>query len=161
RYRPGPRATPQVALTPDEFWLYCRKNRSEFNAQSLPVAVEAFLPEVEKRIKSGKLKVSEKELKALFNKYKDREKDPENPKPGFMIPQKIEVEWIAADLDSPYYKGLADFVLAATKARLPILWEERLFAGYETIPPKHVFDPKNRDFRAKPFKEGDPLPKWT
>jgi hypothetical protein len=143
-YRPSANAKPAAASTPEQLWQFYQKNRSEFDAEALPIPVEPFVAQVEQRIKSGKLKApTQEELKALFNKYKNKEKDPESAQPGFKIPKRVEIQWVTADPDSPRYKALASFVVAATERWFPSGWKVRLLKEHEFA------------------RTNNSLPKWT
>jgi hypothetical protein len=88
-------------ISPYEFWEYYRRNRTEASVRLLDVPVEHFLTEV-------KEKPSEKELRDLFTKYQDEEYDPAKIVPGFKLPRRAKVEWIAASTNSEYYKKEAE-----------------------------------------------------
>ena len=87
-------------ITPAEFWNYYKDMRTSVEVGLLPVRVEDFVSQV-------KEKPTEDELKALYDKYKDGDYNPESSQPGFKRPERIQLEWVSADVDSPYYKKLA------------------------------------------------------
>jgi hypothetical protein len=134
-YQPGVRAAPAVTMTPDQFWQYYEKNRSEFTAWSLPIAVEAFVDQVRTP--------SDQELHKFFEKYKSIARDPEIATPGLKIPEKVEIQWVCADPEAPQIKGLVAFVAAVTRARMGIAWEASLADRYDGEKYKY------------------PLPSWT
>ncbi len=108
-YEPGGIDRVAAPVTPAEFWNFYKDNCTSVEAALLPVRVEDFVSQV-------KQKPTEAELKALYDKYKDRDYDPESPEPGFKRPHRIQLEWVSASADSPFYKQLAadSFSLAET-----------------------------------------------
>src|SRR5581483_615629 len=55
---------------------------------------------------------TEDELKKLFDKYKSQEARPDSDQPGFREPRRIQVEWVAASPEAPFYQKAADQLLA-------------------------------------------------
>jgi hypothetical protein len=76
-------------ITPAERWEYFCQLRKQASVELIPVEVEQFLDQVKAP--------SEEELKALFEKYKDKLPNPSSPEPGFRIPHKIDVQYFKAD----------------------------------------------------------------
>ncbi len=139
-YRPGPFTRPVTAITPDQFWEFFKEKRAEFQVDVLPVPVEGFLDKVTR-------KPTEKELRALFDASKNREKDPESDKPGFKHLQRVEIKWLTGDPESEkyhktkeykdviahtpdYYKLLASIAATPGQLRLKGL-DLDLYAEYE------------------------------
>src|SRR5260370_19281954 len=84
--------------TPYEFWQFYKENRTENTLAVLPIPArhKDFLAQVGQP--------SEKDLKDLFEKHKDREHQAGSPDPGFKGPPRIEVEWVSAKADSEHYR---------------------------------------------------------
>jgi hypothetical protein len=76
-------------ITPAERWEYFCQLRKQASVELIPVEVEQFLEQVKDP--------SEEELKALFEKYKDKLPNPSSPEPGFRIPHKIDVQYFKAE----------------------------------------------------------------
>ncbi|MGA2798063.1 MAG: hypothetical protein ABSE63_10815 [Thermoguttaceae bacterium] len=76
-------------ITPAERWEYFCQLRKQASVELIAVEVEQFLDQVKAP--------SEEELKALFEKYKDKLPDPSSPEPGFRIPHKIDVQYFKAE----------------------------------------------------------------
>jgi hypothetical protein len=132
-YEPG-RTLSQVPVpvTPQELWQFYRKSRTEVNVQVLPVAVADFLPRV-------KEKPTEEELRTLYDQHKDLEYAPYQETPGFKLPHRIKLQWIAAAPDAAYYrKALHDWFLSltATTASNPVLamaLSSPIFTEYQNL----------------------------
>ncbi|HEX5269046.1 MAG TPA: hypothetical protein VFW33_01100, partial [Gemmataceae bacterium] len=99
--------------TPDEFWDYYKDNLTTLKATFLKLPVKQFIAEV-------KAQPSQQELEDLYRRYKSDEPNPERPTPGFKVPRKVKVEWVAADPESPHYREAADKVLPALGASGPL-----------------------------------------
>lgn len=101
--------------TPYEFWQYYKENRTENEVAVLPIPVrnKEFLAQVGQP--------TEKDLKDLFEKYKDIEYQAGSELPGFKIPPKIEVEWVSAKADSEQYRNQAERFAALTKAGFQVM----------------------------------------
>jgi hypothetical protein len=76
-------------ITPAQRWDYFCRLRREASVGLIPVEVEQYLAQVKDP--------SEEELKALFEKYKDKLPSPISPEPGFRTPHKIDVQYFKAD----------------------------------------------------------------
>jgi hypothetical protein len=135
-YRPGQGLKPEVPVTLDQAWEYYKEKRSEFNVDILPIPVEAFLGQVKET-------PTDAELKELFNKYKNQEKDPASATPGFKQSRRVQVAWITGDPASPFYKGMGAFIAQMTRATFPLGWLARL---------QQEYDDKKSDYK---------LPSWT
>jgi hypothetical protein len=106
---------PTTWATPYEFWQFYKENRTESTLAVLPIPVrnKDFLAQVGQP--------SEKDLKELFEKYKDQEYHAGSPEPGFKIPPRIEVEWISARADSEHYRREAARTAALIQAGFQVL----------------------------------------
>lgn len=87
-------------ITPDEFWSYYKDNLTRLDIRLFPVKAEDFLAQVKEQ-------PTDKELRDLYAKNKDREYSPDSKEPGFKLPRRVQVEWISGKSDSPYYKKAA------------------------------------------------------
>lgn len=105
-FDPGGYTQVPAYITPDEFWAYFRKNRTELNLAVLPIPISKFVAEV-------KEKPTEEELKALFDKHKEEEYAPFKETPGFKQPRRVKVEWIEASPESKHYQQEAQKFLTA------------------------------------------------
>ena len=76
-------------ITPAERWEYFCQLRKQASVELIPVEVEQFLDQVKDP--------SEEDLKALFEKDKDKLPNPASPEPGFRTPHKIDVQYFKAD----------------------------------------------------------------
>jgi hypothetical protein len=84
-------------ITPEEFWGFFKENQTRIEVRLMPVKAEDFLDKVTD-------KPTEKELKDLFTKGQNQEYLPEAKDPGFKQARRVQVEWVAAKWDSPFYK---------------------------------------------------------
>jgi hypothetical protein len=112
------RSDPTSAVTwatPYEFWQFYKENRTENEIAALPIPVrnKDFLAQVGQP--------SEKDLKELFEKYKDVEYQEGSPDPGFKVPPRIEVEWVSAKADSDLYRKEAARVASLTQVGFQVL----------------------------------------
>jgi hypothetical protein len=89
------------AVTPYESWQFFRTQRTESEIALLPISVKSkdFLAEAGKP--------TDDELKKLYEQYKLFEPVPSLPTFGFKQPERIEVEWVNARADSPWYQEQA------------------------------------------------------
>lgn len=94
-----PRPEVRMTLSPAMMWDYYQKNRSEFDVALLPIQVEDYLKKVEAPTQT--------ELENFFQKYQSKLFDPTSDTPGFAIPAKAKIAYVAADPTSPYFKKLA------------------------------------------------------
>jgi hypothetical protein len=101
-YRPGLGNKPEYPLTPDQFWQYFKEKCSAMDVEVLPIPVEAFLSKV-------KGEPTERELRAIFQRGKDREKDPASDQPAFRRPRRVQIAWVTADANSPEYRKSARY----------------------------------------------------
>jgi hypothetical protein len=98
-----------IELTPQESWNLFKDARTAVRVGLIDIPVKDFVAEVE-------TSPSEDVLKKLFDKYKADEPAPDRDVPGFKEPRKIQVEWVSAAPDLPYYGKVADEVLAVAPA---------------------------------------------
>jgi hypothetical protein len=85
-----------AGITPAEYVNFYDKQRTTLSVDLIAVPAEAFLPEVDRRLKEGKLSPpKESQLQAIFDAAKTREPDPGSSTPGFKEPQRIGLQWIA------------------------------------------------------------------
>jgi hypothetical protein len=90
-----------AAATPEEFWEYYKDQFTELKVAFLKVPVSQFTDQVKKE-------PTQQELEDLFRRYKKDEPSPDRATPGFQVPRKVKVEWVAADAQSPHYQAAAD-----------------------------------------------------
>lgn len=141
--------------TPYEFWKFYQENRAtaRLALAEIPVRSPEFVAKIGKP--------SEEELKALYEKDKDKDYSPQSPAGGFKQPPQIRVQWVRPQLDhfrdqarrSNRVIDAATQVLAGGFAGakpwdvlMPHAVDLRLAAEYELN--------KNR-FRAPPLTSGD------
>ncbi len=133
----------RVPLTPAQLWDIYQQKRTEFDVALVPVHVADYLKQVEAP--------NPQELAGLFEQHKKDLYDPTAATPGFKVPQRVKVEWIGGDPESPYYQRLARAVhqlqglslardpLAAGLAGVvrfstsPLAWEGYLDRVYEDV----------------------------
>lgn len=90
------------AATPDEFYKYFQEQRTTLSVSILPIPVDRFVSEVEK-----KAQPSETDLRNLFERYKNDEPSPERRQPGFKEPRRVKVEYFRFQLEGPFAQKLA------------------------------------------------------
>lgn len=95
--------------TPEESWELFKDARTSLVAGAIAVPVEPYLAQVT-------AKPSEADLKALFEKYKTAVPSPERAEPAFKEPRRVQVEWVAGDADSTFYKEAARKLAPVTLA---------------------------------------------
>jgi len=111
-YDPNAIIRAPAPVTPYELWQYYERTRTEVSVDILPVAVDPFTAQVKAP--------TEEELRSFFEKYKDQEYAPENEAPGFKLPQRIAIEWIAASKDAPHYRKAAENGIVGLIAEIPV-----------------------------------------
>jgi len=94
-------------FTPYDFWEFYKDNRTTVEVALLPIRVEDLVKDLTET-------PSDKALKKLYDRGKDRVYDPNSSEPGFKEPQRIKVEYVGARPDSSYYKRVAEAVIAAS-----------------------------------------------
>src|SRR6185369_880415 len=86
-YRPSAFRDP-LSITPGQYVDYFREQRRGADVVLLPLPVEQFV--------AGDLKEpTEQQLEDFYRQYSRYEPQPSSPLPGFKIPQRVRVEWIA------------------------------------------------------------------
>ena len=113
----------ETSFTPHEFFEFYRKNRMEINVSVLPIAVRDLLSQV-------KDQPTEDELKAFFEKHKDREQQPFEATPGFKQPRRVQVEWVSSSPKDAPYPHVADVSLAVLEATMPLAFQDKLLTQY-------------------------------
>jgi hypothetical protein len=99
--------------TPDEFWDYYKEQLTSLKVAFLKIPVKQFTEGV-------KAQPTQQELDDLYRRYKNDEPNPERPTPGFKLPRKVKVQWVAADSESPHYREAVDKAMPALKASGPL-----------------------------------------
>jgi hypothetical protein len=102
-YEPGVRQSlveVPAPVTPYEFRNRYIHLRTGLDVALVPVPVK---PNEEKTLSEQ----DQREMRALYNLYKDREPAPDQSTPGFKVPRKLRVEWVAARPDDPYFQKVA------------------------------------------------------
>ncbi len=89
----------RMAVTPARMHDFWEKNRGEAEIAVIPLRVEQFL----KNVRAP----TEKELEAFFASHKDRRYDPTAEQPGFLMPEQVKIDWVAARPGSKFYKDAA------------------------------------------------------
>ncbi len=92
-----------ATATPEEFWKYFLDNRTTLRTELLPIKVDTFLAQVGQPPAD-----SDKDLRDLFNRYKEVEYNPDLDHPAFKEPRRVGVEWVSLRQDSPKVKEVAD-----------------------------------------------------
>ena len=85
-----------AAVTPDEFLNFYRDQRTTLKVLMLPVPADKYLDQV-------KQTPSEAELRARYEKYRDKEWLPVSRDPGFKESRRILVQYFAADANNPQH----------------------------------------------------------
>ncbi len=102
-----PVTAPPTELTPQESWTLFTDARTTVKVGLIDIPVKDFIP---------KDKATDEELRKLFDKHKTEEPAPDRDQPGFKEPRKIQVEWVGAAPDLPFYQKVANEVLAIAPA---------------------------------------------
>jgi hypothetical protein len=105
----------RAPMSPAQIWDSYRENRTPYDVTMLPIRVERFLEKVPEP--------GQRELETFFETYRKTAYNPTSPTPGFEIPQRIKIEWITADPESPPYKGAAQ-LLSTLTMHPPVPWSE-------------------------------------
>lgn len=112
--RPDPEESYVVPspVTPFECWQFFRAARAESEIALLPISVKHkdFLTEAGTP--------TDEELKTLYETGKLFEPTPGLSRPAFRQPERIEVEWVNARVDSPWYQEQAKRALEVLKATI-------------------------------------------
>jgi hypothetical protein len=89
-----------VVLTPEEYWELFKDARITVQVGMITMPVEGFLDQV-------KATPSEEELKRLFEKHKNDVPAPERAEPGFKEPRRLQIAWVGATPELPFYQKAA------------------------------------------------------
>jgi hypothetical protein len=95
-YRPGLGSRPEYPVTPDQFWLYFKEKCAQIDVEALPIPVEAFVDRV-------KGQPTTRALQKIFERGKDREKEPSSGEPAFRRPRRVRMQWVSAAANSSAY----------------------------------------------------------
>lgn len=106
----GAASSPALA-TPDEFLNYFREVRTTPRVKFLTVPAAKFLDQV-------KDQPGDTELRTRFDRYKNQEPTPTSREPGFKEPRRVQVEYVYASPNDPYYRDLGKGRLFAWAAGL-------------------------------------------
>jgi hypothetical protein len=103
---PAPGGDRQVPapVTPYEFWKYYQDQRTSLDVSLLALAVPQPPAGGTSADHSD---LEQKELKALFNRYRNQEARPDQREPGFKVPRKIALAWAGTDPSAPHYRDAA------------------------------------------------------
>jgi hypothetical protein len=82
--------------TPYDFWKYFKEHRTETNFLVAPVDVQSFVAQVKRT-------PPEREIEREYEAHKNDEPKPDRADPAFAEPRRIQVEYVAAKADAPYY----------------------------------------------------------
>ena len=129
-------------VTPAQRWEYFCQVRKQATVELIPIEVEQFVDQVQAP--------NDEELKAFFEKDKDKLPDPNSPEPGFRIPHKIDVQYVKADLakfsdpaqisdaeiQSAYQKNKAFYDRFEKESAGPAESEKKGAQKKETAPPR-------------------------
>lgn len=80
-----------TGATPGQRWEYFRRTHKQAEIECIAVPVAQFA--------ASTAAPKEDDLKAYFEKYKDRTPSPDSAEPGFRVPQKVELEYFVANVD--------------------------------------------------------------
>jgi hypothetical protein len=94
-------------VTPYEFLQYVKDQRTALRLALLPVPVPE--PTTGGQLSDADLR----EMRALFDTYKNQEPTPGRAEPGFKVPRRVRVEWVGAQPDSPALRDKAKQALPA------------------------------------------------
>jgi hypothetical protein len=81
-----------AAATPAQRWEYYQQLNRKAKIEAIPVPAAKFVDKV--------APPSEEDLRAFFEKYKDRLPDPNSPDPGFREPHRIDVQYLKATVET-------------------------------------------------------------
>jgi len=104
--------TIRFPVTPHQLWTAYQTDMTPFDVALLPIKAEEFL---NRKGKDGKPLIGEPtqgQLEALFKEYSKTPYNPASDKPGFVQPEKVKVQYVSADPESPHYRNLAKLTIA-------------------------------------------------
>jgi hypothetical protein len=102
----------RIVPTPEQISAHYRKVRTELTIDLLPISLE----ELAKKEKLPENPAQRLEiLKNFYEKYAKEPYNPTSDKPGFVFPERAEVQYMMAEPTLEYYKTAADAVTALEK----------------------------------------------
>lgn len=110
-------------ITPGEAFAYFERLNRQAQIESLPVKVEDYVAKVTD-------KPSEKELRALYEEYKDQIDLPDDPQPGFRVPPRIAIQFVKADFN----KFLEEEKAKITDEQVQAEYDRRVAQGDFKVP---------------------------
>ncbi len=99
-------------VTPYDAWLLYRQVNEQVKFEAIPVPVEAFAELVEEP--------SEADLRALYEKYRDRIPLPDQPEPGFRKPPRVHLQYASISVE----KLVAELEKTVTDEEIKRYYEE-------------------------------------
>lgn len=81
-----------AAATPAQRWEYYQQLNRRAKIEAVPVSAAKFVDKV--------APPSEEDLRAFFEKYKDRLPDPNSPDPGFREPHRVDLQYLKATVET-------------------------------------------------------------
>jgi hypothetical protein len=105
--------------TPEQFWEFFKDKRTALTADFLKVPVKEFTGQVKE---PDDLEAFQRELEDLFKRYKDVEPAPDRAAPGFKVPRKVKVEWVAADPNSAHYREASAKMATVLPVSIPLMF---------------------------------------
>ncbi len=145
------------------------KQRSQTEVALIPLRVDHFL----KDMPAPQLG----ELNDFFARHRDKKFDPTKEEPGFVLPERVQIQRVSAFADSPEYRHAANAAVslqitpltlhdpnsplalaAASYAAHSAAWEQKLANDYEKLTPveriKYLMAPLTRPYFALPLYTG-------
>ena len=115
------------ARTPAERWRIYQRLHRQVNAQALAVPVDAFMDQVSDP--------GDDTLREFFQRYKDRDFNPDFPDPGFRQPQRASLQYVVADFTPVYEEAKA----AITDEEIQSYYNENQqlfpYSGFQDVAP--------------------------
>jgi hypothetical protein len=110
----GPPSSPLLQVpapvTPYEYWKYYEKERTAVDVALVKLPVEVASTQ-------GSLSSQDqREIDAMYSRYKDREAAPDQAQPGFKVPRRVKVGWVTARPESAYFQKSAAEALQALRS---------------------------------------------
>jgi hypothetical protein len=136
---------PVQALAPAEAYTYFERVTRQAQIESLPVKVADFVDQVTTQ-------PSEKELLALYEKYKEFVPNPAFPEPGFRVPRKIAVQYVKADFE----KLLTEEQAKITDEQIQAEYDRRIAAGEFKKPELAPVEPTTEEPKTDEPKTDEP-----
>ncbi|HYT89216.1 MAG TPA: hypothetical protein VEL76_10970 [Gemmataceae bacterium] len=159
----------RMAVTPEQLHQSFVKQRSQTEVALIPLRVDHFL----KDMPAPQLG----ELNDFFARHRDKKFDPTKEEPGFVLPERVQIQRVSAFADSPEYRHAANAAVslqitpltlhdpnsplalaAASYAAHSAAWEQKLANDYEKLTPveriKYLMAPLTRPYFALPLYTG-------